>query len=363
MRTSAPMSTILSARGRCGEESTFTVAALRTAGIPARQVYTPRWAHTDDNHAWVEIWYRGEWFYMGACEPEPLVDRGWFTEPARRAMLVHTKSFGASYGNENTIKAERNFTEVNNLAKYAATRKLSIIVTDKSGLPLPGADVEFRLYNYAEFYPIAAVKTVENGTCSFETGFGDLIVWASRNGLFTFRHINAGKTDTIRLVLQDSVPDLKQIDIDIEIPPAQVPFPALAPDIALKNTERINKGIAIRQNYINGWMSPADASKLARDLSLDTSRVATAIARSMGNYREIARFIESAPDTLKELALEILETIPDKDLRDTRHGTLDGHLLGSAQFSRHYASEGREFLLNNVINPRIDNEMLSDWRS
>ncbi|MCU0408612.1 MAG: transglutaminase-like domain-containing protein [Bacteroidales bacterium] len=74
IRTSAPMSTVLSARGRCGEESTFTVAALRTAGIPARQVYTPRWAHTDDNHAWVEIWHNGDWFYMGACEPEPLVD-------------------------------------------------------------------------------------------------------------------------------------------------------------------------------------------------------------------------------------------------------------------------------------------------
>ena len=29
-------STILSARGRCGEESTFTVAALRTVGIPSR---------------------------------------------------------------------------------------------------------------------------------------------------------------------------------------------------------------------------------------------------------------------------------------------------------------------------------------
>ena len=96
IRTSAPMSTILSAQGRCGEESTFTVAALRTAGIPARQVYTPRWAHTDDNHAWVEYGSDGEWYYMGACEPEPVLDRGWFTEPARRAMLVHTKSFGAS---------------------------------------------------------------------------------------------------------------------------------------------------------------------------------------------------------------------------------------------------------------------------
>jgi len=71
IRTSAPMSTILSARGRCGEESTFTVAALRAVGIPARQVYTPRWAHSDDNHAWVEVWVDGSWHYMGACEPEP----------------------------------------------------------------------------------------------------------------------------------------------------------------------------------------------------------------------------------------------------------------------------------------------------
>jgi len=92
IRTSSPLATILSARGRCGEESTFTVSALRAAGIPARQVYTPRWAHTDDNHAWVEVWIDGKWHYMGACEPEPVLDRGWFTEPARRAMLIHTKA-------------------------------------------------------------------------------------------------------------------------------------------------------------------------------------------------------------------------------------------------------------------------------
>ena len=40
-RTSSPSATVRSAIGRCGEESTFTVAALRAVGIPARQVYTP----------------------------------------------------------------------------------------------------------------------------------------------------------------------------------------------------------------------------------------------------------------------------------------------------------------------------------
>ena len=44
-RTSAPLATIRSAFGRCGEESVLTVTALRAVGIPARQIYTPRWAH------------------------------------------------------------------------------------------------------------------------------------------------------------------------------------------------------------------------------------------------------------------------------------------------------------------------------
>ena len=59
-RTSSPLATLKTAYGRCGEQSTFTVAALRAVGIPARQVYTPRWAHTDDNHAWVEAWADGK---------------------------------------------------------------------------------------------------------------------------------------------------------------------------------------------------------------------------------------------------------------------------------------------------------------
>jgi len=90
-RTSSPMNLVKNALGRCGEQSTFTVAALRSVGIPARQVYTPRWAHTDDNHAWVEAWADGEWHFLGACEPEPVLDLGWFNSPASRAMLMHTK--------------------------------------------------------------------------------------------------------------------------------------------------------------------------------------------------------------------------------------------------------------------------------
>ena len=81
-RTSSPLATVRTTFGRCGEESTLGVAAMRAAGIPARQVYTPRWAHTDDNHAWVEVWVDNKWRFLGACEPEPVLDLGWFNAPA-----------------------------------------------------------------------------------------------------------------------------------------------------------------------------------------------------------------------------------------------------------------------------------------
>ena len=60
------------------KESTFLVTALRSIGIPARQLYVPWWAHCDDNHAWVEAQVDGSWHYLGACEPEEALDRGWF---------------------------------------------------------------------------------------------------------------------------------------------------------------------------------------------------------------------------------------------------------------------------------------------
>ncbi|MBQ8046154.1 MAG: transglutaminase domain-containing protein, partial [Bacteroidales bacterium] len=99
-RTSAPLATMRTALGRCGEESTFTVTAMRAVGIPARQCYTPRWAHTDDNHAWVEVWVDGKWYYLGACEPDAKLNMGWFSIPTTRCMMVHSNAFGKYKGNE-----------------------------------------------------------------------------------------------------------------------------------------------------------------------------------------------------------------------------------------------------------------------
>ena len=118
-RTSSPLSSVSQAIGRCGEESTFTVAALRAVGIPARQIYTPRWAHTDDNHAWVEAWADGKWHFIGACEPEPILDLAWFNEPASRGILMSTNVTGDYRGPEEVLLRQPLTTRINVTATYA----------------------------------------------------------------------------------------------------------------------------------------------------------------------------------------------------------------------------------------------------
>ena len=71
---------------------------------------------------------------------------------------------------KNAINKHKNYTEVNNLAKYAITKRIYVKVTDKDGVPLNDAKVEYQLYNYAEFYPLAVVPSNENGLSQFETG-------------------------------------------------------------------------------------------------------------------------------------------------------------------------------------------------
>ncbi len=187
-RTSSPMASMRSAYGRCGEESTFTVSALRAVGIPARQVYTPRWAHTDDNHAWVEAWADGQWHFLGACEPEPVLDLGWFNSAASRAMLMHTRVFGRYDGPEEKMLESSTFTEINLIDNYAKTARIDFHIVNADGTPAAGARIDFMIYNYAEFNPVVTKYADASGSTFLTAGMGDMMVWASLDGSYG-RHI------------------------------------------------------------------------------------------------------------------------------------------------------------------------------
>ncbi len=197
-RTRSPLATVKAGIGRCGEESTFTVAALRAVGIPARQVYTPRWAHTDDNHAWVEAWADGQWYFLGACEPEPILNLGWFNSAASRGMLMHTNVFGDYQGEERVIQRNRCYTEIAVTDNYAPTAEFIVNTFSKDGQPTP-ALVEYKIYNYAEFHTVASVQS--QGQASFRAGLGDIIVWASDGTDYGYAKCSVGQQDTVNITL------------------------------------------------------------------------------------------------------------------------------------------------------------------
>ncbi|MBC7350035.1 MAG: transglutaminase domain-containing protein [Candidatus Aminicenantes bacterium] len=357
-RTSAPLATVKTAFGRCGEESTFTVAALRAVSLPARQVYTPRWAHTDDNHAWVEVWVNGRWYYLGACEPEPELNRGWFTGPAKRAMMVHTTVFGQYSGPEEILQKTALYTRINQLPMYAPTTRLTVEVRDTRGAVIPGATVEFCLYNYAEFYPIASQVSDQQGQASVITGLGDLLVLAYKDNLVAWQKVTAGATDRLLLTLTEPDFSERQVDLDIIPPVARAVEP---PDLAgvEENNRRLRLEDILRATYESTFINRDIAAIFAKEKGLPEDLTWKYLEASRGNWPEIIEFLYRLKPEEFSCGLGLLAALTAKDLRDTPAEVLLHHLRETP--ARDEKLDETTYL-NYVLSPRVGRELLSPWR-
>lgn len=356
-RTSSPLASVKTAYGRCGEESTFTVAALRSVGIPARQVYTPRWAHTDDNHAWVEAWVDGKWHFLGACEPEPVLNLGWFNAPASRGMLMHTKVFGRYAGAEEIMYETPNYTEINVIDNYAPTGKGKVIVTDAEGKAVADAKVEFKVYNYAEFFTVATKKTDAEGKTSLTAGKGDMLVWASKDGKFGYAKLSFGKDDELTIALNKNAGEAYTLPLDI-VPPAEgANLPEVTPEQRAENDRRMAHEDSIRNAYVATFISDGSARTFANQYKLDEAEVAKLLVAARGNYQVIRDFMTRLrSEQSKSAGMNLLQQISAKDLRDVSLEVLIDHmqsrLCPNVEYFRKY-----------VRNPRVANEMLTPYKS
>ena len=355
-RTSSPLASVKTAYGRCGEESTFTVAALRSVGIPARQVYTPRWAHTDGNHAWVEAWVNGKWYFLGACEPEPVLNLGWFNGPAYRGMLMHTKVFGKYNGPEDVMERTDGYTEINVIDNYAPSAKAVITVTDANGKPVKDALVEFKIYNYAEFNSVARKKTDADGKCSLSAGKGDMLVWASKDGKFGYSKVSFGKDGEVTIALNKKPGDVETIALDI-IPPVDGSIPAeVTPEQKEANAKRLLEEDAIRNKYVATFYTEEKAEALAKELGIDPMKTEDFMIGSRGNWMEIEKFLRETPAEKRAQAMALLDVVSAKDLRDTPASVLADHLNNTPAVQSEWFNEY-------IMNPRVANEFLTPYKS
>ena len=329
-RTSSPLATLKTAYGRCGEQSTFTVAALRAVGIPARQVYTPRWAHTDDNHAWVEAWADGKWYFLGACEPEPVLNLGWFNESASRGMLMHTKAFGDYDGPEEVMSRTPCYTEINVIDNYAPTSELQVQVVDSKGNAVPDALVEFKLYNYAEFYTVAKKNTDQNGRTFLTAGKGDMLLWVTKQGKVAVQQVSFGKDQFVTVKLDDTpLPDV--MDFDIVPPPVSAALPPVTEAQRAENNRRMAYEDSIRQAY--------EATMPVEDWR--------------GNHQVIKQFLAEAKN--KNLAERLLDVLSKKDLRDVTLEVLKDNEVAPKEATLLYDKY--------VLSPRVENEWLTPYKA
>ena len=351
-RTSSPMATMKTSWGRCGEESTFLVTALRTVGIPARQVYTPRWAHCDDNHAWVEAYVDGGWHFLGACEPEPVLDLGWFNEPASRALLLHTRVFGRYYGPEEVIERTENHTEINVVDNYGDTSKTNFKVVDTEGAPQGNITVEFKIYNYAEFCTVVTKQTDENGETWLTSGLGCMMAYAANNGKFGFQVFKSGETDNVTIVLDHEEGLCETLDFDIIPPVANPKMPEVSEEIRAENDRLGSMEDSIRNAYI------ASCKQNQQQLIANTGNksLCSIYEKSWGNYQTIADFMKYAEGKGQfNKALDLLQNISDKDLRDVSLDVLIDHL----DFT---ADQDSELFAQFILNPRVSNEMIRPYK-
>ncbi|MBP9991596.1 MAG: transglutaminase domain-containing protein [Bacteroidales bacterium] len=375
IRTSAPLATMRTSLGRCGEESTFTVTAMRAVGIPARQCYTPRWAHCDDNHAWVEVWVDGEWKFLGACEPDPELNMGWFSVPSTRCMMVHSKAFGRYHGDEEVVEQTPLYSDLNLLSHYAPTRRVTVTVLDNMEKPVADAAVKFKLYNYSEYYTLASVNTDAEGKASLTTGLGDLLIWATDGKEYGYSKLDVRQDSLITICLTRTSENEYVEELDIVPPVAGEAKVTPTEEAVAKNAQRIAHEDSIRNAYTATFPTEDNYRQLLpkewywRGADFSDSQVWEIVQKSEGNYAEIAKFFDvwGGQGRAFEHIYDYLKSYSDKDLRDITAEVLEAHMTGFDWADRQKGTcYGADYTYDvykqGILPARISNEMVRAWR-
>lgn len=350
LRTASALTVYRSGLGRCGEESVFLVTALRSVGIPARQVYAPLWAHCDDNHAWVEVWFNGTWSFLGACEPEPVLNKGWFTGPASRAMLIHARIFN-QLPQENYISKEGCVTFTNATSHYAKTKEFVIEVVDKKDHPIRDLKVRLEVLNYGMYGPIATMFTDEQGKVKIELGLGDLRVHLQKGDMYQVEKVSVHNMDTIKIIFTGEHKAFEQwFEYEMKAPEESVLHPGIITEEQGKlNSERMSNAQKLRDARIRSYY--------IKEKAMEYPEAEEIFQLSRGNFESVYTFLSQDKNKYR---LDLLKVLTEKDLYDFEVEILEEHLTYACEYATCFTPE---IFIPYILNPRMEHEELSCYRA
>ncbi len=346
-RTANAVTVYKSGFGRCGEESTFAVTVLRSVGIAARQVYAPLWAHCNDNHAWVEVYCGGRWQYFGACEPEPVLNQGWFSLPASRAVLVHARSFGMQEYGADVIARNGAVTYHNVTKHYAETAEAVLTLCGADGSVFADAQVRFEVLNYAHFGLIATLHTNADGEVQVQFGLGSVRLSTVKDDIYYTGMIQMVEPGRHRVVLAPAERDA-WLEGSFTAPEGDKSIDA-NPHVPDDFKAELDQAKRMREERVASYYDAARGAKFPEAEEL--------LRAAGGNFEEVISFLEKDANPYR---MKMLKALTVKDCYDLSAAVLEDHLEKALAFAD---GMDEEIFVNNVLNPRVEHEELFAWRS
>lgn len=123
--------------------------------------------------------------------------------------MVHSRWFDSVKSEEEEIGREGMVTMLNELARYALVKKISVFIVDEEHLPVGKAKVCFEIINYSEYTPIAAGLTDEKGTIELTTGLGSLHIFVKKGTLVGEGFMDTRKENSIIVTLKEDLAEEK----------------------------------------------------------------------------------------------------------------------------------------------------------
>ncbi|MDZ7816016.1 MAG: transglutaminase domain-containing protein [Planctomycetota bacterium] len=312
-RDQGPLTTIRRGYGRCEEEMILYVCAARSVGLPARQCYTPRWQHSNSNHAWVEVWADGGWHFLGACEPAATLDSAWFDRPSARAAFVVSTVFGEIQNTDEPVyRRGDGYTMINSTGVYTKTGTLEVFVTDK-GRPVPDERVILSVFNFGMFSPIASVPVNEEGRGSIELGPSTVFAAAGSGDRFGYKlvSVRSGETSTVEIDISESEMPKGKFLMTFGTGPTATVAGSRKNRVSIDVDRKSLQGVL--QARLNGYKRAVE-DYLGTDENPDVMETsfAKALLLSVGNVYEILEAHRQIPDKYRPWLEKYVADMEDK---------------------------------------------------
>lgn len=215
------------------------------------------------------------------------------------------------------------------LSNYTDTKKIEITVVDNNNQPIENADVKFKLYNYAEYYPIASRKTDKNGKATLTTGLGDLLIWASNGDAYNYAKIDV-RTDSAITIATTRVAGKDTVEyFDIYPPKEGRVSVEVTEEETAQNNARLHYEDSVRNAYTSTFPKQDDVKNIVNE-NLNQQQLWEIVAKSEGNYKEIIAFIQNEQLVAKNPNFplyDFMKALSEKDLRDCEAATLENFII------------------------------------